>query len=131
MDTPDYLKFYYGFIYNSAKGFGESYHVRSDRVMYDWMFEPVPDEDFVNRQTKVKLPEGYFHVDGRLYFPSKFAWAVSQKKKIQTEVNVYQEAPVFSKALVLMMGSLGLSKWAFDKYELPEERIFHLQNPHG
>lgn len=131
MDTPDYLKFHYGFVYTSTKGFGESYHVRSDRVMYDWMFEPVSDESFVNGQTKIKLPEGYFHADGMLHLPSRLAWAVTRNKNIQTEVNVYQEAPVFSKALVLMMGSLGVSKRTFDEYELPEERIFHLKNPHG
>lgn len=130
--SENYEQFHYGFIYASSKGFGSTYHVRADRVMYDWMVEPIEDSLFVNREIMIDLPDGYFFLDGQLYTSKSYASLEKvNSKKVQKKVVVYQEAPVFSKALVIIAGRLGVSKGLFDGFALPPERIFHIQNPHG
>lgn len=135
MRTPknndSYEKLKFGFVVESSKGFGTKYHVQTERVLYDWMVEPIDDLLFVNRELMIDLPEGYFFFEGRLYQEYDFNTEKAQSKNAFRQVVVYQEAPVFSKALVIIAGRIGVSQSFFERLNLPSDRIFHIQNPHG
>ena len=134
MRTPknddSYEKFRFGFIVESGKGLGATYHIQSERAIYDWMVEPIDELLFINREVMIDLPEGYFFFEGRLYREYGFNKEKAQSEKAIRQVVVYQEAPVFSKALVIVAGRMGVSQSFFERMNLPSDRIFYIENPH-
>lgn len=130
MIDDSYQKFRYGFIMDGPND-NHSYHVREDRVLYDWMVEPLPEELANSKKviTRVDLPEGYFTIGIKLFDPQFRDWSgsdITQQSNVNRSIQIVRIDPISSKAGMIAMGTTGISKAEFDAYEIPEYRIFRL-----
>lgn len=118
-------RFPYGFIITVKNYFRTIYVARNDRVIFDWIMEPVPEDEFVGGLAKVVLPTGYFFQHNQLYSQYDVGWLPNEN--ISTKAIVGQENPTLDKALAVVRGrNVGMTKYMFDEDTIPPERVFHL-----
>lgn len=122
-----YQKLTYGFVF-TVDFFEKTYAARTDRALYDWIIEPLPEkltnsDDMV---VYVDLPEGYFSIGTKVYDPTYREWL--QGQQVESIVGIGRVNYVMSKARLVMMNSQKISKEEFDAYRIPPERIFRLNN---
>lgn len=125
-DEPYYTgRFPYGFIITVKNYFRTIYVARNDRVIFDWIMEPVQQDAFVGGLAKVELPSGYFFQQNQLYSQYDVGWLSNEK--IYTKASVGQDNPTLDKALAVVRGrNVGMTKYMFDEGSIPPERVFHL-----
>ena len=120
-----YQKLTYGFVF-TVDFFEKSYVARTDRALYDWIIEPLPEEPMTSDNVEVSLPEGYFRVGTKIYDPTYREWM--QGQDVEHMVRIGRVNYVRSKARLVMMNSTRIEKAEFDAYRIPPERIFRLNN---
>lgn len=118
-------RFPYGFIITIENYYRTIYVARTDRVIFDWIMEPVPEEEFVGGLAKVALPSGYFFQHNQLYSQYDVGWLTNET--IDTTAIIRQANPTLDKALAVVRGrNVGMTKYMFDEGSIPPERVFHL-----
>lgn len=129
-DYTDGEGFGYGFVENDDFTGTIKYYLRPDRVFFDWMFEPIPEEEFINGIAKVKLPEGYFFKRGLLFqiqgLRKDSPWEIIQEKA-ETHVEISQENPVHGKARIAIREFWCVDPLVFEAARLPVDKIFYVE----
>lgn len=120
-----YQKLTYGFVF-TVDFFEKTYVARTDRALYDWIIEPLPEEPANSDNIEVSLPEGYFRIGTKIYDPTYREWA--QGRDVEHTVRIGRVNYVGIKARLVMMISARIEKAEFDAYRIPPERIFRLNN---
>lgn len=117
-----YEDFLYGLVFPPAEKWGSgSYFIRTDRVLFDWIIEPVPDEVFVDRIAYVDLPHGYFVGKGGLHLPG-----TPMSEGVKTKVHVYWKTRILTKALHAITQAEEIPEQEFRQLGIPEYRIFYI-----
>lgn len=122
-----YQKLTYGFVF-TVDFFEKIYVARTDRALYDWIIEPLPEEIAHSEEVvvEVELPEGYFSIGAKIYGHTYREWM--QGQPVEHTVRIARVNCVVSKARLVLMNSNGIDKKEFDAYRIPPERIFYLDN---
>lgn len=120
--------FVYAFVvYDEFAGTVTRY-LRYDRKIFDWIFEPVPEEDFHSGTAQVDLPKGYYLHLGRIYHvldepPKNANKLMSRETRISID---REEDPIEIKAFMSLRGADDAFLEEFENAEVPDYRVFHL-----
>lgn len=103
--------------------------LRHDRKIFDWIFEPVPDEDFHSGTAYVHLPKGYYLHLGRIYHvldePPKTDNKLMMSRETRIAIDL-EEDPIEIKAFISLRGAEDAFLEEFENAEVPDYRVFHL-----
>lgn len=123
--TNNYSKYYddflYGLVFPPRRGEKGSYFIRRDRVLFDWIIQPVPEDIFVKGTGWVDLPEGYFIGEHGLMMPKTLV-----PDEAKTMAHVYSKTPIMTKALHAITTAEEIPKTEFDALGIPEYHIFYI-----
>ena len=116
-----YDDFIYGLVFPPRRKEEGTYFIRKDRVLFDWIIQPVPEDIFVKGTGWVDLPKGYFIGERGLMMPDTLA-----PQNAKTMAHVYSKNPIMTKALHAVTNAQDIPKAEFDALEIPEYHIFYI-----
>lgn len=103
--------------------------LRNDRKIFDWIFEPVAEEEFYSGTAYVHLPKGYYLHLRRIYHvldePPKNANKLTMSRETRIAID-REEDPIEIKAFMSLRGAEDASIEEFENAHVPEYRVFYL-----
>lgn len=124
-------EFNYAFVVHDKFAREINRYVRHDRALYDWLFEPVPEEAFFNGRAEVALPEGYYFHNGYVYTetePIPRSLRTQNAELRQTNFRLGQwRPPVELKLIAAAREYWMVSLQEFNEAKIPTHRVFYLE----
>lgn len=122
--------FVYSFVVHDKFAGAINRYLRHDRALYDWIFEPVEEEAFINGKAEVELPEGYYFYQGHVYKDTEPVPRSLRNQNVgirQTNVVLGQwRPPVELKLLMAAREFWQVSLKEIEEAKVPRHRTFYV-----